>query len=390
MIMAEVNGLHVPRWIANGEFAVQPYIVMELHRRSDAAQDVRRSSRPGGRDRANRHRGGCRPRRPAPAARAAPRSETGQYHVSSDRRGRADRLRPVASRAASRSAGGTVPSANGDARLYGAGAAFQGSIRQAQRHLRVRRRPLPARHRSPPVWTPDTHAQGTPARMARPRPPSNPAAETPARLQEIILRCLEPLPDARYAERHRSSLRLAPSGSRRADRTRRAHAAERLQDGSRPPAARRKNDPHDPRQCDQAAATPTDHIDGRRSARGPRRVEAKPARSRRVGVGKHAGCAARLRQRHVDAAYRSRGECRCSGGEHPCAEAGRIEKLGAASAAAAGQDLVPSSGVAQHCGRSSRVRTLQPRRSHRHRCAGTRTIRRARSPPKSRPKRPVP
>lgn len=29
MIMAEVTGLHVPRWIANGEFAVQPYIVME-------------------------------------------------------------------------------------------------------------------------------------------------------------------------------------------------------------------------------------------------------------------------------------------------------------------------------------------------------------------------
>jgi eukaryotic-like serine/threonine-protein kinase len=30
MIMAEVNGPHVPRWIANGEFAVQPYIVMEF------------------------------------------------------------------------------------------------------------------------------------------------------------------------------------------------------------------------------------------------------------------------------------------------------------------------------------------------------------------------
>src|SRR4029453_19254857 len=29
MIMAEVHGLHVPRWVANGEFAVQPYIVME-------------------------------------------------------------------------------------------------------------------------------------------------------------------------------------------------------------------------------------------------------------------------------------------------------------------------------------------------------------------------
>ena len=29
MIIAEVNGPHVPRWVANGEFAVQPYIVME-------------------------------------------------------------------------------------------------------------------------------------------------------------------------------------------------------------------------------------------------------------------------------------------------------------------------------------------------------------------------
>src|SRR5262245_17186237 len=29
MIMAELKGPHVPRWIANGDFAVQPYIVME-------------------------------------------------------------------------------------------------------------------------------------------------------------------------------------------------------------------------------------------------------------------------------------------------------------------------------------------------------------------------
>jgi serine/threonine protein kinase len=29
MIMAEVKGPHVPRWLANGDFAVQPYIVME-------------------------------------------------------------------------------------------------------------------------------------------------------------------------------------------------------------------------------------------------------------------------------------------------------------------------------------------------------------------------
>jgi serine/threonine protein kinase len=40
MIMAEIRGPHVPRWLANGEFAVQPYIVMEyvdgpsLHKRS--------------------------------------------------------------------------------------------------------------------------------------------------------------------------------------------------------------------------------------------------------------------------------------------------------------------------------------------------------------------
>ena len=29
MIMAELKGVHVPRWVANGDFAVQPYIVME-------------------------------------------------------------------------------------------------------------------------------------------------------------------------------------------------------------------------------------------------------------------------------------------------------------------------------------------------------------------------
>ena len=29
MIMAELKGPHVPRWIANGDFAAQPYIVME-------------------------------------------------------------------------------------------------------------------------------------------------------------------------------------------------------------------------------------------------------------------------------------------------------------------------------------------------------------------------
>src|SRR5262245_15756811 len=29
MIMAELTGPHVPRWVANGDFAVQPYIVME-------------------------------------------------------------------------------------------------------------------------------------------------------------------------------------------------------------------------------------------------------------------------------------------------------------------------------------------------------------------------
>ena len=29
MIMAELNGPHVPRFVANGDFAVQPYIVME-------------------------------------------------------------------------------------------------------------------------------------------------------------------------------------------------------------------------------------------------------------------------------------------------------------------------------------------------------------------------
>jgi eukaryotic-like serine/threonine-protein kinase len=44
MIMAELNGPHVPRWIANGDYAVQPYIVMEFVP-GPSLQD-RRSDRP--------------------------------------------------------------------------------------------------------------------------------------------------------------------------------------------------------------------------------------------------------------------------------------------------------------------------------------------------------
>ena len=115
MIMAELKGPHVPRWVANGDFAVQPYIVMEHIAGPTLAAECSRPAPCGRRDRAHRRADGRRARRPAPAARAAPRSQARERPVPPGRRRGADRFRPVASRAAARSAGGAVPSADRNA-----------------------------------------------------------------------------------------------------------------------------------------------------------------------------------------------------------------------------------------------------------------------------------
>ena len=37
MILPRLSGVHVPKFVAAGDLAVQPYLVMELHRRRHAA-----------------------------------------------------------------------------------------------------------------------------------------------------------------------------------------------------------------------------------------------------------------------------------------------------------------------------------------------------------------
>ena len=199
MIMAELRGPHVPRWVANGDFAVQPYIVMEYIDGPTLLKQIPRSGRAHERGREHRHRGGCRPRRSAPAARAAPRSQAGQHL-----------FRPT-----------------GEAVLIDFG---------LSRHEQLPDLLEEQFHR--PTGTPDYMAPeqlfrvrsdkrsdiyafgailyqlatgrlpfGRPARMRKvrrrvwrdPVPPRALRADTPAALQEIILKCLEPVPEGRYA-----------------------------------------------------------------------------------------------------------------------------------------------------------------------------------------------
>ena len=97
MIMPRLSGIHVPKFVAAGDFGVQPYIVMEripgktlLPRLRRAAVALCRSCR-------DRFENRCGAGRPAPAACHSPRRQAEQHHVSADRRGRSPRLRIVAS-----------------------------------------------------------------------------------------------------------------------------------------------------------------------------------------------------------------------------------------------------------------------------------------------------
>ena len=88
MILPRLSGVHVPKFIAAGDFAVQPYIVVERIPGNDAVAAAPRAP--------VALCGGCRHRlenrrrigRLASAACDSPRRQTKQHHVSADRRGR--------------------------------------------------------------------------------------------------------------------------------------------------------------------------------------------------------------------------------------------------------------------------------------------------------------
>ena len=84
MILPRLSGVHVPKCIAVGDFAEQPYIVMECDRRQDFAPAARRTAfalRGSGGDRRENRAGA---RRSAPPARGPSRHQAEQHHVPAD------------------------------------------------------------------------------------------------------------------------------------------------------------------------------------------------------------------------------------------------------------------------------------------------------------------
>ena len=191
---------------------------------------------------------------------------------------------------------------------------------------------------------------GIPARMRQvrrrvwrdPLPPRALRPEIPAALQEIILRCLEPMPDARYPRAEDLMFEL-----RHPDLVVTTERGERLrQSDFRTAFARRLRAGKTMREI-LASAT-------REPARAPiilvavsLRPELEAMRQALLDASASAlanmpGRASRLRQRGADIAHCDRRERRCGGRQYPCRTAGRIAKLCAAAAIAEGQDHLSS------------------------------------------------
>ena len=109
--MPRLCGVHVPNFVAAGDFAVQPYIVMERISGNTLLPAAARAPFALCRSRRHRRENRRRAGRSASAACDSPRRQAKQYHVSADRRGRSARFRIVASRPASRSDAGGISAA---------------------------------------------------------------------------------------------------------------------------------------------------------------------------------------------------------------------------------------------------------------------------------------
>ncbi len=146
MILARLTGPHVPRFVAAGDFE-QPYIVMEFVAGRSLKSLLDKTPLPPDGGRAHRRQDRLRAARPPSPARHPSRPQAEQRHPARQRRGGADRLRPVAPRPASRSDRRGVRRPGRHRALHRARAGAARARRSAQRHLRARRHSLFPRHR---------------------------------------------------------------------------------------------------------------------------------------------------------------------------------------------------------------------------------------------------
>ena len=227
MILPRLTGPHVPRFVAAGDFE-RPYIVMEY-----VAGQL-------GQDRCSTRRR-CRPRRSRAIgakiafalhdlhqpARHPSRSQAEQRHPARRRRGRADRLRPVAPRPAARPDRRGIRRSGRHRALHRARAGAARARRSAQRHLRARRDPVFPRHRRAAV-----RRAAARRRMAAPAVARSVAAAAIEREDPALAAGDHPaLPRGRpgraLRDRGAARLRSAESRGRAAHRARRAARARR-------------------------------------------------------------------------------------------------------------------------------------------------------------------
>ena len=315
MIMAELKGPHVPRWVANGDFAVQPYIVMEhIAGPTPGEEPFAHPCDRRGRDASARK---SPPRSPTCTSStcctsiSSPRTScsapTGAAVLIDFGLSRHEQLPDLLEEQFHRPVGTTEYMApeqlmrvRSDRRsdIFALGAIlYQLATGKLPFGIPARMRQVRRR-----VWR-----DPIPPRALRPEIPTSAAGDHSALPRAHARRPL--------SARRGSHVRAAPSGSGRDYRTRRTACtrsdfrtafARRLRAG--------KTMRRDSRERDQVAAARAHHPGRRESASRPRRGEAGAARRQRIGARQHAGRAARLRQCHADLAHRDRRERRCSRG----------------------------------------------------------------------------
>ena len=168
MILPRLAGPHVPALFRHRRFRAPGLCRDRAHSRRHALQAAARAAAAlRGGAAARRRKIADRARRSAPAERDPSRHQAEQHHVPRQRRGGADRLRPVAPQPSAGPVAGGIPPALRHRALYGAGAAVGRARRSAQRSVFARRAALFLHHRRAAVRRERDAARDAAAAVAR-------------------------------------------------------------------------------------------------------------------------------------------------------------------------------------------------------------------------------